>query len=647
MISKINPATWAALAAVCLAAAAILAVLEHRRRVGDAGREVYAGGRTETSGPAAAHENGTAEGAKGGGGSGAGGAREAAGSDAAATGPTAEKAGGNERRIERIYITTAHGTPYQIRKVYEPRKVPRDSIPDAGTALEAAGYSAATRTPDHALLFESETETRINTFGRPVVTVAGIKQWVDPATGNVLAFDFAQTTGSAPQRIKGCLAKGGFRVRRVIAGEEREGQTIPLPPQATIPPDMDFVHRYFAGLAKQRQNPNVPEKTEEGCTFDLFFPEAVARLLLSVKPAGVETLSVGGRNVECARYEAWAAPAAGGAPGVQSRQTLFFSRGDGRLVRRDDYDNAGGKVIQVTEIATPDRAGAVSELAIAPPKLEPRKFDWPLGEPAAFKVFARGAEVGAINVAFRRPSDQAAGAEEFEAEAEVDLSVSGARRRERAVTRFDSAMRPLHYSVKGREIVENEAEYSIEFSAGGGKAELRETRRYRRTNDKPDKGGAPAAPPPSDPPERKTEFPLSEGVFLFDHHRVEHAIAIFSQIPLVHDSKTKVGIFLVRRNLPALVEFYVRDLRQAAAGTEGKQPRPGGAVWEISSSGVALPGRALLDERGRLVSFSLTYGGMEMSYVSAAAGTAAEAGKRKEVREIPADGPRPLRPPGW
>ncbi|MCX7805113.1 MAG: hypothetical protein N3A38_07985 [Planctomycetota bacterium] len=410
---------------------------------------------------------------------------------------------------------------------------------------------------------------------------------------------------------------------------------------------MDFVHRYFAGLVSQRRDPRVPEKAEEGCTFDLFFPEAAARLLLSVKPAGVETLSVGGRNMECARYEAWAAAAtSAGASGARSRQTLFFSRGDGRLVRRDDYDEAGEKIIQITELAAPDRAGEIADLVIAPPKLDPRKFDWPSGEAMAFRVFAGDRAVGAINIAFRRTSDAAPGREEYEAEAHVDLSVAGARRRERAVTRFDSAMRPVRYSVEGRETVEHEADYSVEFSRRGGSVELRETKKYRRPAGKPDKGGAAGtALPPPDPPDRKLEFPLSEGVFLFDHHRVEHAIALFSQIPLVHDSRVKAGVFLVRRNLPAVVEFYIRDLRRAAGGSEGT--RPDGAVWEISSGGVALPGRALLDGNGRLVSFSLVSGGLEMSYVSAAAKPAPGAEARLKSREIPAEGPRPLRPPGW
>jgi hypothetical protein len=601
--------------------------------------------------------------------------------------PAAQDKGGQkgaprpvDRRIDSCYVTRSEGVTYQSVTYYQP--VPA-ACAEAPGFPEVAAYLALQGRPLPRLLLrvDREGEMLCDNLGLRTRTVLSSRVYLHPQDGCALAYDVAMTEGGVPQRLRGYRTKVGAAVETYRGGERLDQNEIQLPPGVEImPPTMDFVHLYFQKNKESR---------ELKCSF--FVPEMMGLVYMAAEPRGSEVLAHGGRMRDCARYEIRFGSTRA-LENVYTRQQVWFDREMGDLLKRVDFaPGPQGSQTQVTERVEAGAARTLQPLVMRPTALAEAGFPYALDQELVYRVRMDDQELGSIRVRFSPQAADADGPAGYTARARVDLGTRGegqlSRRREEALTRWDSRFLPLSYSATGEEAVEAKADYSLRVSLAEGRMRMNLHRVIRALPGAPapkpvGKGDVPGqaagwkeplapvalkeeeslSPAQHGPMARDEEFerPLSPGVCLYDYHRVEHLAVVAYRLPRpAAGARTgegpaalsqQVAFYMVRQNQSGLVPFTVTLEPEVRAGEgeaeaipEADEPLP--RLLVAGSTHALLPCRMLLAPDGRLLEFVSLVGTHEVVYTLEDPIMRQRAERQR--RKPPQEGPVLLRPPWY
>jgi hypothetical protein len=452
-------------------------------------------------------------------------------------------------------------------------------------------------------------------------------------------------------------------------GRQEEEKDIEFAPGVEISPvDMDFIHLYF-----------VQNKDRKELVRTLFIPEIVGFAEITANPEGTEMVASGGRNFECAKYLVRTGSSRA-REGVMARQYLWFDVQQSTLIKRVDLQSQEG-CEAVFERVEPERLATLTALVVRPAKMTvERPFPYPLGQELVYRVRTGDQRLGEIRVSFSKQVADAKGPEGWRARALVSLTMKNDQgvnvRQEEAVTRFDPQFYPLDYLAVGQESAGARAEYTIHTQFADGSVALRVRRETSPlTPDTPaalpGEPGAPAVVSDWDEPlqrislsseeqesgdtgrhvqnERHTR-PLSNHVFVFDYHRVEHLAAALYRLPLPGRPKEgaatgvlatqAVAFYAVRQNLSTLVTFYVRS-EPRTANTDEKAPE----LYTVSTGNLLMSGRILMDANGRLLQWTTRCGTQEIVYTLD--DPVMQERERQSDRAPAQEGPLLIRPPWY
>jgi hypothetical protein len=590
------------------------------------------------------------------------------------------------RRIHTILTTRKGDTPYQALIRYQPRAAPSSELPGLVEILQALA-ARNQQLPNEVVRIDQETEALIDNLGEVLHSITSVHFYLNRATGQVIAYDVATTTGGQPQRFIGHVTRSGVTVEVFRGGDYVDRHDIPLAGRDTfIPVEMEFIHQWF-----QNRKEEEPGKKTDSVKFSIFAPETMSHVLLVAAPMGDQVVPIKDRNYECVRYDVRAVSTQA-AEGLQARQEMWFDKRTGLLMKREDFDpalTAGDR--PVTERGGLEHLAQLRQLVSRPPELPAKPFPYRLGAEQTYRVRVGGKDMGSVRLRFSAPDAATDGDEAaYMATAAVNLEPgeagpSNALRRESAVTRFDRNWRPVSYTASGEEIADAKAAYKIESKVGGG--EVR-TSIQREVSDLPDGAGsaadatAPKETPFKDPLKRvpvsdeearaaesavaaprftsqQLKRPLSPGTYLYDFNRLEQlaAIAYRLSLPASAPEKTevsatyqKVALYLVRQHRAGVILFEVKPEprpvlteRQRKRLPAAERDEPPLFVATVQSA--MLPCRMLLSPDGRLLEVALKYGSSEAVYTldDPIMQRRAERAKKQKLQE----GPQLIRPPWW
>lgn len=568
---------------------------------------------------------------------------------------------GGPRQILACYHTRRGSTPFQVMTAYKQVRVPverlLERVPDF---IEALGVMAdrGQRLPREFLRVDQEMEKTIDTLGEKRRNMASYTAYIDPYTGEVIAYDLALTEGGVPQRFIGRLSKAGIMLRVYQGGEQTDQNEITFPTNThVLPPRMDFIRVWF------QRHPEIKEPVR----WSLFIPEASTFVGLVARPLGTETIPVQGRKVDCARYDV-EVRSTQAREDVVSYQRMWFDLREGVMVKRLDYEeDVQPDDARVTErIASEDRE-AIQYLALRPPELpEAKPFPYPLDRDLVYFVKARDKKLGKVRVRFSRQDADNLGPGGYVSIGQVLLDAQGSTRNETAVTRLDSRFLPIAYRAEGDEEVETKAKYRVEALFTGGRTKIEFFRdiqaaiegaspanpervgsRPLHGDDEPEPSQIPGVPlrlvslkqveeeaePPPAARARKVHHaldrPLDEGTFLYDFHRVEHLALLALRLPVPNKAPEgkdqgaliyqRAAMYSIRRNLGGILTFRIRPEPRPEAPKDDPDlaedlEEENEQLWIAHTGGALLPCQMLLTSDGRLLQLTCSYGSGEVTY---------------------------------
>lgn len=367
---------------------------------------------------------------------------------------------GGQRRINSIFTTRKKDVMYQALIRYEPTMVGWDEAPGHADVMQL--FARQDRVlPQRLRCIEQESEMISDNLGEPLRFVTSIKYYLNPLDGRVLGYDMAQTTGGQSQRMVGHLNKNGVAIDVYRGGQLQDRQELTFVRDTFIPVEYEFIHQWFM------HPDHAPSRTSrEQVKFSIFVPEAMAQVLLLVKPREDERISIGDANYYCARYEVLTVSTQS-AEGLYARQDMWFDKDTGRLMRRQDFDASMEQVeAPVTDREPYQRLSElkrISELPVTPPAVPFKPADFLLDHDFYYSVTSGDKSLGHLKIRFSKlesdkstppfvPGDSAipAGAAFFSV-ANVNMDTGGTLRDETAVTIYDSKWNMLMYGTRGQE----------------------------------------------------------------------------------------------------------------------------------------------------------------------------------------------------
>lgn len=540
------------------------------------------------------------------------------------------------RKVVSAFLTRSGGVPYRASRVFEAQQVAFSKVPgsdDVAARLALTGQPL----PGKVFCLDRLSEASMDNLGLMVHVKNSYRAYIDPVYGQTVAFDMASTSGGVPQRMVGHRTKNGCHVVLYRGGRREEEKDIDFGPGIEIlPVEMDFVHMYFL------RNKDAKEMVR---TF--FVPEIAGFAELTATREGTEMVAVGGRNFECAKY-LLRTGSSKAREGVTSRQFLWYDQQKAVLIKRLDLQGHEGSET-VTERVEPERLETLTAMVVRSPKTAvDRPFPYSLDQELVYRVRVEDRRLGEIRITFSKQAADDKGPEGWRARALVNLTMKSDQgvnlRQEEAVTRFDALFCPVDYLAVGKESAGARAEYTIHTHFGNGKVALRVRRETGPLASdtaalpgevEPARGAADWDEPlprivlSGDDQEdvdtrrrvqnERFERPLSDGVFAFDYHRVEHLAVALYRMPFPERSKAAggtdpvlsraVAFYAVRQNISSLVGFWV-SVEPRAEGDDPKTPD----LYSITTGNLLLAGQILMDSKGRLLQWTTRCGTQEIVY---------------------------------
>jgi hypothetical protein len=462
---------------------------------------------------------------------------------------------------------------------------------------------------------DRETEMSALNLGEPLRFITSIRLYMNPLDGRAIAYDMAQTSGGQPQRMVGHVSPRGVTIEVYHGGQLADRQDIDLARDTFMPINFDFVHLWY----EQDRNAESKRK-KEPIRFSIFVPEAMAQVMLVVKPLDDQTIPIGDANYACAHYEV-VTFSTQSAEGLSAKQEMWFDRISSRLMKRQDFDAAlnqeDAPVTEREPYQNVQQLARMTPLPIDAPEIPEHGLEFLLDQELYYTINAREADIGHLTMRYGRcdKSGQAelpfvpscAATPEFYARAEVDINTDESSRHETAVTLYDAHWQPLAYETRGAEAaglkltydihakfeggwltVNSQREAVVEMKRGGlavcALAGVEAGRRDASSNDETwhdplrrvplDDEDARAAEEPEPPrlidQSWSRRFPAHS--FVSDFNRVEHLQVLARRLPLptpippeeidkkgAPTDSVKAGLFLVRQNRAGVVLFETRQ----------------------------------------------------------------------------------------
>lgn len=585
---------------------------------------------------------------------------------AATAGPVSAVTSSGARKTVVAFLTRSGGVPFHSSRTFEPQSVPFSQMPgsdDVAARLALAGQPISAK----VICVDKLSEALGDSLGLLVRSVNSYRAYVEPAFGQTVAFDMVSTTGGVPLRTVGHRTKSGCHIVFYRGGRQEEEKDIEFAPGVEIfPVDVDFIHLYF-----------VRNKDRKEMLRTLFVPEILGFADLTATPEGTETIASGGRNFECAKYLLRTGTSKA-REGVTSRQYLWFDIQQATLLKRVNAQSQEG-FETVVERVEPERLETLTALVVRPRKMAvDRPFPYPLERELVYRVRTGDQRLGEIRVSFSKQAADRDGPEGWRSRALVNLTMKNDQgvnvRQEEAVTRFDTRFYPLDYLAIGKETAGARADYTIRTRFANGTVALRVQRETGPLEpDKPvrlpDETVQTGVASEWDEPLRRIslsgddqdaaetrrrvqneryERPLSENVFVFDYHRVEHLAAALYRLPLPERSKEAkktgasatqaVAFYAVRQNLSIVATFAVRS-EPRSQSADPKTPE----LFTVTTGNLLLSGRILMDDSGRLLQWTTRCGTQEIVYTLD--DPIMQERERKLDRTPAQEGPLLIRPP--
>ncbi len=611
----------------------------------------------------------------------------------------------NLRKINTIFTTRKKSVLYQALVRYEPVDVPYESVPGLKEILQYYGRQGR-ELPRVLKRIDQETEMTTDNLGTPLRFITGMKLYVNPLDGKVVAYDMAQTTGGQPQRMIGHVNKNGVAIEVYRGGQLADKQEVTFVRDTFIPVEYEFIHQWYELNAPT--NREAKAKREQ-VKFSIFVPEAMAQVLLVVKPMGDAMIPVNDANYDCAHYEVLTVSTQS-AEGIFARQEMWFDKESGRMMRRQDFDasmaESDAPVTDREPYQRIEQLGRLSELPVTPPPVPPKAADYLCDREFKYKVKARDQDIGQVQIRFAKyepgktelpfvpqKTDETPA---YFSTARVRMDTGGSLRNEVAVTLYDAQWRPIHYETHGEENAGVKLDYHITARIGGEKIrvathrdalpELKTSAAYQgalacseiglqfKSGDGENAWRDPLKRVPVGDDEAKAQeseaaprlldqswtraFP--DGIFISDFNRVEHLALLACRLPLpplpkkeddpVTLAYQKAALYLVRQNRCGVLLFEVRPEprpvlteRQKKRRTDEELNEP--QLYVASASAAMMPCHMLLAPDGRILELSMKYGAGDVTYTldDPIMRHREEAAKKKKLQE----GPRLIRPPWW
>jgi hypothetical protein len=384
--------------------------------------------------------------------------------------------GGAPRTIHTIFTTRKKAVLYQALVRYEPVKVSLLEVPAYGEVQKVLARQGKDL-PQTIMRIDQETEMSTDNLGEPLRFVTGYKMYLNPLDGRVIAYDMAQTTGGQPQRMVGHVTRNGMAIEVYRGGQLADKQEVTFVRDTFIPVEYDFIHQWFE-LPAHRDS----KLSKEQVKFSIFVPEAMAQVLLVIRPLEDEVIPIGAANYNCARYEVLTVSTQS-AEGLFARQDMWFDKSTGLMMKRQDFDATldpgDAPVTEREPYHRIEQFGRLSALPVDPPTVPFKSLDTFLDHDFDYSVKARDHDIGHVRVRFSRfepgksepsfrpvasPASMA-----FFAEAQVRVDTGGSLRDEKAVTLYDGQWRVLNYETRGEESAGTKLTYKVSARIGAEK----------------------------------------------------------------------------------------------------------------------------------------------------------------------------------
>ncbi|MCY3017719.1 MAG: hypothetical protein NTW87_01630, partial [Planctomycetota bacterium] len=389
------------------------------------------------------------------------------------------------RQVHTVLTTRQGETTYQALVRYTPRSAPMSDVPGLSEVLQVLAQRNQ-QLPQYVVRVDQETEMLKDNLGELLRSVSSTHYYMSPASGQVIAYDVANSAGGQPQRFVGHITRTGVKVEVFRGAEQVDRHEIPFQGRDTfIPVEVEFIHQWY------QANPDALRKNEP-VSFWVFIPDVMLSLMLAARPLGDQVIPVKDKTYECARYEV-VTVSTQSAEGLYGRQQMWFDKRSGLLMKRDDFDPGFGPgEAPVTERGTLESLAQVRALAVRAPPLPDKPFPYQLDQDLVYSVRIAEKELGSLRFKFSRAPDAA---DEHVAMATVNLDGSNGSRHENAVTRFDHNWQPLSYLVSGDEAADAKATYKIDAKLGRGTIEANIQRQVEQPAAPPPDAGRPAGAP--------------------------------------------------------------------------------------------------------------------------------------------------------
>lgn len=608
-----------------------------------------------------------------------------------------------ERKVNSIFTTRKKSILYQALVRYEPVDVPSESAPGIKEILQVYGRQGR-ELPRTLKRVDQETEMITENLGVPLRFISSVKLYLNPDDGRVIAYDMAQTTGGQPQRMLGHVSKTGMAIEVYRGGILADKQDITFVRDTFIPVEFSFIPQWYEAPANRDAF-----RKRETIKFSIFVPEAMAQVLLLVKPMDDQVIPVGDATYDCAHYEVLTVSTQS-TEGLYARQEMWFDKATRVLMRRQDFDasmtQSDAPVTDLEPYSRIEQLGRLSELPVAPPEVAARPLDFLLDKELNYNVTAGKEEIGQVRILFSKieagvkvppfmPEKMKEKAAYFST-AHVRVDTGKSLRNETAVTLFDDKWKPIHYETHGEENVGAKLNYTVAARFGNEKisitthrdalTELRASAAYQgakacgetgilyRSGDDDSAWRDPLQRVPINEDEANAQEtdsgprlidhswtrPLPDGIFISDYNRVEHLALLAARLPLPPQPTTpdetakiayqKAAIYLVRQNRCGVMLFEIRAEPKPKL-TERQKKRLTDVelkeppLFVASATAAMMPCHMLLSPDGRILELSMKYGSSDVTYTLDDPVMRHRAAAAK--RKQLQEGPRIIRPPWW
>lgn len=607
------------------------------------------------------------------------------------------------RKVNSIFTTRKKEVLYQALIRYEPVDVPSEEVPGIKEILQFYGRQGR-ELPRTLKRIDQEMEMTTDNLGVPLRFITSIKMFLNPDGGRVVAYDMAQTTGGQPQRMLGHVSKNGMAIEVYRGGTLADKQEVTFVRDTFIPVEFSFVHQWY----EAPENRDALRKREQ-VKFSIFVPEAMAQVLLLVRPMDDQVIAVNDATYDCAHYEVMTVSTQS-AEGLFARQEMWFDKATRVMMRRQDFDasmaNADAPVTELEPYSRVEQLGRLSPLPVLAPDVPFRAADYLLDRDFNYKVTAREQDIGEVRVQFSKfqnggkeppfmPEKLDAKPTYFST-SHVRVDTGGSLRNEIAVTLYDDKWQPIHYETHGEENTGVKLNYHVAAQIGNEKIRVATHRdalqelkasaayqgavagaetgiQYKNGDDESAWRDPLKRVPVSDDDAKSQESesaprildqswvrPLPENVFISDFNRVEHLALLAARLPLpplpeketdpVKLAYQKAAMYLVRQNRCGVLLFETRPEPKPKLTERQKKRRTDDELKEpqlyvANVTAAMMPCRFLMTSDGRILELNMKYGSGDVTYTLD--DPIMQHREEAAKKKQLQEGPRLVRPPWW